>query len=287
MRKLSINPLIAAGLAVIFLSNSAPAQHKTWRLVWSDEFNGPGSSDIDQKKWTAEIGGQGWGNQELEYYTRDPKNLYLDGQGFLVIKALREKFPAEFECWYGGCQYSSARIMTRGKFEQAYGRFEARIKLPRGQGMWPAFWLLGNDIQRIGWPACGEIDVMENIGREPAMVHGSVHGPGFFGADSLHAAHGLSGDKQFADDFHLFAIEWEPREIRWYVDQQLYEIRTSAELPSNAKWVQNHPYYILLNLAVGGNWPGSPDESTVFPQALIVDYVRVYSAGPDGQVLKP
>ena len=146
-----------------------------------------------------------------------------------------------------------------------------------GQGIWPAFWLLGNDVGTVGWPTCGEIDIMENIGKEPSIVHGTIHGPGYSGGASIGAPYTLPSGK-FADDFHVFSIEWTPDTIRFYVDGALYETRTKAELPGGSKWVFDHPFFVLLNVAVGGNWPGNPDATTVFPQKLLVDYVRVYSA---------
>ena len=220
----------------------------------------------------AETGGHGWGNNELEYYTDRGRNASLDGDGNLAIQALREHFEG------GGVarEYTSARLKTQGRFEQAYGRFEARIKIPRGQGIWPAFWLLGADIPTAGWPRCGEIDVMENIGREPATVHGSMHGPGFSGGNSLTAAYGLSGGQAFADGFHVFAVEWDPGSVRFFVDANLYQTRTPADLRPGQAWVFDHPFFVILNVAVGGDWPGGPDGTTVFPQAMLVDYVRVY-----------
>ena len=150
------------------------------------------------------------------------------------------------------------------------------MKLPSGQGVWPAFWLLGGDIETVGWPACGEIDAMENIGREPTQVHGTIHGPGYSGANAIGAPYALPGSVRFADDYHIFAVEWEQGEIRWYVDGKLYETRKKADLPVGAKWVYDHPFFIILNLAVGGDWPGNPDETTAMPQTMMVDYVRAY-----------
>jgi beta-glucanase (GH16 family) len=252
------------------------ARAQAWRLVWSDEFKGAAGAPVDARKWKAEIGGGGWGNKEFEYYSDGTKNAHLDGHGSLVIKALQETLSQDFKCWYGQCRYTSARLITKERFAQAYGRFEARIKIPYGQGIWPAFWLLGDDIDKVGWPVCGEIDIMENIGREPAMVHGTIHGPGYSGGKGIGAPYALTGDKSFADDYHLFAIEWEPQAIRFYVDGKLYATRTPAEIPTGAKWVYDHPFFIILNLAVGGSWPGEPDATTRFPQTMLVDYVRVY-----------
>jgi beta-glucanase (GH16 family) len=164
-----------------------------------------------------------------------------------------------------------------GNFQQEYGRFEARIKIPAGQGLWPAFWMLGDDIDTNGWPQCGEVDIMENIGKEPGTVHGSLHGPGYSGSNPLTASSILPGGAKLSDEFHLFAVEWEASEVRFYLDSTLYETRTPADIPMGDKWVYDHPFFILLNVAVGGSWPGDPDETTIFPQTMLVDYVRVYT----------
>lgn len=242
-----------------------------WKIVWSDEFSGP-NVNVDSTRWVIETGGSGWGNSELEYYTSRLQNAQVK-DGMLLIKAFKEKYAGA-----DGIQreYTSARLKTKGKFSITYGRIEARIRIPFGQGMWPAFWMLGSDIDQVGWPSCGEIDIMENIGREPSLVHGTVHGPGYSGANGIGASYSLANGKRFADDFHIFAVEWEPGVLRFYVDGHLYETRTPADLPANSQWVFTHPFFILLNVAVGGSWPGNPDATTVFPQTMAVDYVRVY-----------
>jgi beta-glucanase (GH16 family) len=238
----------------------------TWQIAWQDEFEGPAGSAVDGTHWTFDEGGNGWGNQELENYTRRTENAALDGSGHLAITARAESF--------GGNMYTSARLKTQGIAAFAYGRFEARVKLPEGQGIWPAFWLLGQDITSAGWPACGEIDVVENIGREPNIVHGTVHGPGYSGGAGLTAQ--LTLPARVSLDYHTFAIEWEASAIRWYVDDALYSTKTTADLPTGTRWVFDHPFFIILNLAVGGQWPGNPDATTAFPQIMLVDYVRVY-----------
>jgi beta-glucanase (GH16 family) len=243
-----------------------------WKLVWSDEFDGPNGSGVDRSKWVVETGGNKWGNEELEYYTDRKQNAFLQ-DGNLVIRALSEKYTGPDGVTMN---YTSARMKTLGKFSHTYGRYEARIKIPSGQGMWPAFWMLGDDIEKVGWPACGEIDIMENIGKEPSIVHGSIHGPGYIGTVGIEAAYTLPGKQRFADDFHVFATEWNPDSILFYVDQDLYAKRTPAELRPGWKWVFDKPLFLILNLAVGGDWPGNPDSSTVFPRDMLVDYVRVY-----------
>jgi beta-glucanase (GH16 family) len=209
-------------------------------------------------------------NGELEYYTDRPSNVALDGNGDLTITALQES--------YMGADYTSGRINTAGKFEQTYGRFEARMKLPFGQGLWPAFWLLGNNVGQAKWPACGEIDIMENVGRDPPNSNGLLHGPGYSGSNHLGGPYTLAGG--YSSDFHVFAAEWEQNVVRFYVDDNLYETLTSADLAArdpNLMWVFDHPFFIIVNVAVGGGYPGNPDSTTTFPQLLTVDYVRVYS----------
>jgi beta-glucanase (GH16 family) len=252
--------------------SSPSASSRNWVLTWSDEFNGPNGSSPDATKWVVESGGNGWGNDELEYYTPRIENLRLEN-GNLVIEAVKKEFKGADGVLR---RYTSGRLKTQGRFGQAYGRFEARIKNPSGQGVWPAFWLLGDDFPIAGWPACGEIDVMENVDVDKSRIHGSIHGPGYSARKSLSSGFTLPHGR-FSDDFHVFAVEWEPQAIRFYVDEQLYATRTPADLPEGARWVYDHPFFLILNLAVGGNLPASPDMSTEFPQRMLVDYVRVYS----------
>jgi beta-glucanase (GH16 family) len=243
--------------------------------VWRDEFDGPAGASFDRVKWVADTGGKGFGNKERQFYTTRRENVALDGKGHLVITARAEPASSAYECWYGKCLYTSARLKTQGLFSQRYGRVEARIRIPRGQGIWPAFWMLGSDIGSVGWPQSGEIDIMENIGREPAIVHGTLHGPGYSGDKSIGRTDTLSHGA-YADDFHIFEIVWQPNEIRWFVDGREYHRMTPADLPPGTKWVFDHPFFLLLNLAVGGSWPGDPDASSTFPQEMVVDYVRTY-----------
>ncbi len=268
--------ILLAGLYIAALAAAQAASPQSanpaWKLVWSDEFNGPNGSAVDSSKWAFDTGAGGWGNNELEYYTARPQNAFQQ-DGNLVIKVLQEKYTGADGIT---SNYTSARLKTLGKFSQAYGRFEARIKIPRGQGIWPAFWMLGTDIDKPGWPECGEIDIMENIGKEPTIVYGTIHGPGYSGANGIGASYALPNNQAFADDYHVFAVEWEPNVIRFYVDDHLYATRTPSDLPKGTNWVYDHPFFILLNVAVGGYWPGNPDASSVFPQTMLVDYVRVF-----------
>ena len=273
---LMIGVLLAACAGIVFARPAAQSDPAKWVLTWSDEFDGPNGSAPDPSKWTHDLGGGGWGNRELETYTDRVQNASIQ-DGMLVIRGLRETNAGK-----DGVQrdYTSARLRTQGLFSQVYGRFEARIKIPSGQGIWPAFWMLGNDIDKAGgWPNCGEIDIMENIGREPSIIHGTVHGPGYMGAKGIGAPFSLPGSQRVADDFHVFAVEWEPNQIRFYVDDRLYHTVTPARLPAGTKWVFDHPFFLILNVAVGGGWPGNPDASTVFPQSMLVDYVRVFRRG--------
>lgn len=271
MRTILLAILLAACASGAATTKPAP---KPWTLAWSDEFDGAAGATFDRTKWVADTGGEGFGNQEREFYTTRPENVATDGGGHLVITALAEPDTTARRCWYGGCRYTSARLLTRGIFAQAYGRFEARLQVPRGQGVWPAFWLLGANIDSAGWPAGGEIDVMENIGREPNVVHGTVHGPGYSGEHGIGGADTLA--HPLADDFHVYAVEWEPQEIRWYIDGRQYFRLTPAQLPQGARWVFDHPHFVLLNFAVGGGWPHDPDATSAFPQRMVVDWVRVW-----------
>jgi len=242
------------------------AQAQDRKLIWSDEFEGPAGSPPDPAKWVYDLGGGGWGNRELETYTDSRANSYLDGEGHLVIRA-HEIAPGKF---------TSARLKSQGKFDVTYGRVEARIKIPYGQGIWPAFWMLGSNISEKDWPQCGEVDVMENIGREPDIVHGTVHGPGYSGGNGITKPFQLAAGR-FADDYHVYAVEWSPEHIEFQVDGHPYQTVTPASLPAGTKWVFDRPFFILLNLAVGGEWPGNPNKTSVFPQTMLVDYVRVWA----------
>ena len=252
--------------------STTPSPSPTYQLVWSDEFGGADGTAPDASKWAIQTGGGGWGNNELEYYTARPQNVQVSG-GNLIITAIKEDYTGADGI---ARHYTSARLQTKGLFTQQYGRFEARIQIPKGQGMWPAFWMLGNNIDTAGWPACGETDIMENIGKEPSIVHGTLHARGY-PPEGYTAAYTLPNGQNFADDFHIFAAEWEPQQIRLYVDGTLYATDTQSASPAPASWpFDGQPFFMLLNLAVGGKWPGDPDSTTRFPQQMLVDYVRVY-----------
>lgn len=269
---LLVGSLMFSALTPPSSADSGPSE----TLVWGDEFDCKAGSAPDPDRWRHDVGGHGWGNQELQYYTDGAENTYLDGQGNLVIEA--RPAPAGLSCHYGACQYTSGRLLTMGTFAHAYGRYEARIRIPGGQGLWPAFWMLGDDIATNPWPGSGEIDVMENIGREPGTVWGSLHGPGYSGAQSSNGSFTLPNGRALSEDFHTYAIEWTPERITWYLDDVAYSTKTAEDL--NGPWLFDKPHFLLLNLAVGGSWPGSPDATTQFPARMVVDHVRVYDLAP-------
>jgi beta-glucanase (GH16 family) len=269
----AVSAIALATLVVSAGANAAGTQDTragAAAVTFEDNFDGAAGAAVDGAKWVTETG-DNVSNHERQYYTNSTSNAALDGQGNLVITARKEN-PAGYQCWYGSCEYTSARLNTSGKFSQTYGHYEARLTMSRGQGMWPAFWMLGNDIGSAGWPQCGEIDIMENVGFEPSQVHGTIHGPGYSGSGGVGAGYSIGG--AFADDFHTFAVDWSPNKIVWSVDGNVYQTRTPADVNGN-QWVFDKPFFIILNLAVGGYWPGDPDGSTAFPNTLVVDYVRV------------
>ncbi|WP_417950315.1 family 16 glycosylhydrolase [Flagellimonas meishanensis] len=234
------------------------------QLTMSDEFDTNGAPDSSIWGFDIGTGENGWGNQELQYYTDRPENVKVQN-GILLITANQESFE--------GSNYTSARLITKDKFEQRYGRFEARIRLPYGQGIWPAFWMLGADIDDNPWPGAGEIDIMEYRGQNPTILVGSVHGPGYSGGQAISKEYTLTNDR-FDTGFHVFGIEWGPEYINFYVDDVLYNQITPEDVTGT--WVFDKPFFILMNLAVGGTFVGSPNAETEFPQTMLVDYVRVY-----------
>jgi beta-glucanase (GH16 family) len=231
-----------------------------------DEFDVAGVPNSDIWGFDIGKGTDGWGNKELQYYTDRSDNVIVE-DGMLKITAVSES--------YQGAPYTSARLKTQGKFEQKYGRFEARIKLPWGQGIWPAFWMLGSNFDTVSWPQCGEIDIMEFKGQEPTKINGSLHGPGYSAATPVTKSYELINDR-FDTGFHVFGIEWGEDYINYYVDDVLYNQITPED--ADGEWVFNQPFFIILNLAVGGDYVGAPTTDTVFPQEMLVDYIRVYSA---------
>lgn len=293
--KLSPSPAVQRVLLALLLL-SPMSGRAGWQLAWSDEFTQADGSSPDPAKWGYDIGGGGYGNNELESYTSRTNNARIEG-GQLVIEARQENYTGPDNIFRN---YTSARMLTKGKWSWTYGRIEARIKIPKGQGIWPAFWMLGTNISAgVNWPNCGEIDIMENIGKtaEQGKVYGTIHGPqsggDYNGGAGVGGNYTLPGGALFADDYHVFAVEWTTNQFKWYVDSTLYFTATPASLPGGATWVFTNAQFLLLNVAVGGNWPGNPDGTTVFPQKMLVDYVRVYNyvasapAAPTGLSVSP
>lgn len=236
---------------------------RDWQLVWSDDFNGTAGSRPDDSKWGFDLGNNnGWGNQELENYTDNPENVALDGNGNLVITAIKN-----------GNSFTSARVKTQNKFTQAYGKFEARLKTPYGPGVWPAFWMLGANVGEVGWPQCGEIDIMEMRGQAPSVIHGTIHGPGYSAGNAVSSSFTLENSR-FDLDYHIFAVEWTEDRLDFFCDGYLYKRITKKDVPG--QWVYDHPFYLMLNIAVGGTFAGFPTDQTPFPQKMTIDYVRVY-----------
>ena len=239
--------------------DNSELEDRSYQLVWQDEFNTNGALDVS--KWTYDLGAGGWGNNELQTYTNNAQNVII-ADGSLKITAINN-----------GGSFTSARIKTQGLFAQKYGRFEARIKTPYGPGMWPAFWMLGENIETAPWPQCGEIDIMELRGQEPHIIHGTIHGPGYSGGNPITKSYALVNNR-FDVDFHLFAVEWDEDKIDFFVDDYLYQRIERKDVPG--EWVYDQPFFIILNVAVGGNYVGFPTSQTPFPQTMTVDYVRVY-----------
>lgn len=254
-------------LTIVLLSSCKKDAKQTlpqrnFELTWSDDFTGAAGTAPSAANWAFDLGGGGWGNSELQTYTSNANNIKLDGSGKLVITAINN-----------AGNFTSARIKTKGLFAQAYGRFEARIKTPTGPGIWPAFWMLGSNIDTKPWPQCGEIDIMEQRGQEPHVTHGSLHGPGYSGCCPITKPYGLTNGR-FDADFHIYAIEWGEDYIDYFVDDFLFQRITPENV--SGEWVFNQPFFIILNVAVGGNFVGFPTSGTPFPQSMYVDYVKVY-----------
>ena len=267
--KINIKYLQLLFVLIIFLNSSCSNNEKQTvtklnQIVLQDEFDVTGAPNTELWGNNIGTGKSGWGNSELQYYTDRPQNIKVE-DGFLKITAIKES--------YMGSAYTSARILTKGKFEQKYGRYEARIKVPYGKGLWPAFWLLGANSDTAIWPQCGEVDIMEYLGNNPTSVFGTLHGPGYSGSNAVTKAFELKNNR-FDNDFHVFGIEWGENYVNFYVDDVLYNQITPKD--AKGEWVFNQPFYIILNMAVGGNYPGNPNSETVFPQTMVVDYVRVY-----------
>jgi beta-glucanase (GH16 family) len=260
-------------------SPPSPPPPTVWSLVWSDEFDGSSGAQIDASKWNYETGDGcpqncGWGNNEKEYYTNSPENIALNGIGQLMIVARRA--PAALSCYYGPCRYTSAKITTRNKMIAPSGRVEARIKLPKGQGLWPAFWMLGTGFPAVGWPACGEIDIIENKGSQPTMTSSALHGPGYSGNTPFaHVQTFPNGGT--TDEFHVYAVEWDSQHVEYFVDGGSHYKVSRAQAEAYGRSVLGESFFVITNLAVGGHFDGDPQSDAIFPATMLVDYVRVYA----------
>ena len=267
--------LFAAAVVATTLASSLFAVSRNDKaeaaVVWNEEFNGGAGTGVDGSKWNFDTGGSGWGNQELQYYTSGTSNVAMDGQGHLVITA-RKGSGGHNDCWNGTCQFTSGRIQTSGKFNQQYGHIEARIQVPNGSGLWPAFWMLGGS----NWPTDGEIDIMEVVGRDPNRLYGTLHGPGYSGANGY--GNNIVAGSPWYQAFHNFAVDWTANQVVWTVDGQEYFRATPASLTAakgNVSWVYNHAFFIILNLAVGGNFGQGDPASLPAESRLLIDYVHV------------
>ncbi len=243
---------------------STPKTYPGYTLDFADEFS---NKDIDQSVWAYDIGGSGWGNNELENYTDNKANSYITSPGYLVIEARQEKL--------GNNNYTSARLKSQGKKSFNLGRIDMRANVPTSSGMWPALWMLGDNITTVGWPKCGEIDIMEIIGREPGKVYGTSHfGPSGGSANTQDGGNYSLKSGTFSDQFHVFSIIWQQDSVKYLVDDIAYNTTTRDKVGSSYPF--NAPFFIIMNVAVGGDWPGPPNGSTIFPQRMFVDYVRVF-----------
>lgn len=246
-----------------------------WTLVWSDEFDGAGGTGADATKWTHDIGDGcsagicGWGNNEKEYYTNSADNIALNGAGQLEIVA--RVAPAGLTCYYGACRYTSAKIHTRGKMNAEPGRVEARIKLPTGQGLWPAFWMLGSGFPNTPWPQCGELDIMEFRGSQPSLMSSAIHGPGYSGATPFAHTHTLP-----SGEYHTYSVIWDATNVQFFVDGVVHYTVSRSDLERFGNSVLGQSYFVILNLAVGGHFDGDPASDAILPATMVIDYVRVY-----------
>jgi beta-glucanase (GH16 family) len=256
------------------------------RLAWSDEFTGPARTAPDGTKWTYDWGAWGWGHHELQYYTPPPANAALDGRGHLAITARRGRIPGTRRTGY-----TSGKILTRNRVELQYGQIEARIRIPRGKGLLAAFWTLGADNHIVGWPRSGELDIMEFLGQATNVLLGAVHGP--LGRPGPHGRpdYGLESRawsrRSFADGFHVYGVRWSPRRVTFTLDGRPYGTWTPRHLPRGASWVFERPQFLVLSLAVGGEWPGRPNAQTRLPRTMLVDWVRVYDVRVGARTIVP
>lgn len=286
--KLLVASLSIASLALVVAS--APSQSATAattkKLLWSQEFNGKKRVGVDKRYFTHDLGnGFGWGNNEKQYYTASSSNILTDGKGNLVITAKRIPETSSILNFCDDCQFTSAKVKTADKLGFMYGRLEARIKTPAGSGMWPAFWMLGASLtEGDTWPDCGEIDILEGKGSEPNRVYGTIHGPGYFGGDGSQRGYGFDNMVPLTSGFNVYAIEWRKNAIDFYFNNNKYYSITAAQVKPNA-WVFNKEFFLILNLATGGNFEPNIDPA-VQTAALSIDYIRYYSINGVGKLIK-
>ncbi len=281
MSSVTLRGWVAAAVMAA-LAAALPLRAQGWKLVWSDEFNGAAGSLPDGKSWTYDTGNGGFGNPEVEFYCvpgsdtppcrRDVPNAAMDGHGHLVIQAVRD----------ASGQWTSARLKTEGLRQFRYGRMEARMKLPVGDGFWPAFWMLGADVDTAHWPECGEVDIMEWVQKYgPTATSSTTHGPGYSADKGPTKSYAFPGGARVDAGFHTYGVIWGPDRLAYYRDDpaNVFETLTPAQLPPGSRWVFDHPFFLLLNLAIGkGGFPGTTDASTPGTATMLVDYVRVYQA---------
>jgi beta-glucanase (GH16 family) len=273
--------LACAGQTTSSAPITTPPPTSAWTQVWSDEFDGPAGARVDGTKWNYNLqdgcnsgsGNCGWGNNEKEYYSDAPENIALNGQGQLMIVA--RVAPPGLSCYYGPCRYTSAKITTRGKMNAAPGRVEARIKLALGQGLWPAFWMLGQGDPTLSWPACGELDIMENKGSQASTSSSAIHGPGYSG-NTPFAHSNVVSPSTLSSDFHVFAVEWDKDHATFYVDGFAHYSVSRNDLQNYGPSILDQGYFVILNLATGGHFDGDPASDAIFPATMLVDYVRVF-----------
>jgi beta-glucanase (GH16 family) len=254
-----------------YVGDRAPAATPYTHLVWSDDFSGPAGA-APSPRWVRDAGVYGARDHELEYYTAGRANAALDGHGHLAIVARPQTTVADGTTW----RFTSARLETQGTFSTTYGLIEARMRIPAGFGLWSSLWMLGDNFGSVGWPACGELDVMEALGQYPFKARSTLHGPAGAGGSAYALGQDFVATSSLASGFHTYGVSWSRNSITWLFDHVPYATATPADLTPGERWVFNHPFHLVLNLAVGGNWPGPPDAFTPFPAKLLVDWVRVY-----------
>jgi len=278
------------GVVSLSVTPAATATPPKVRTLWNQHFNGKAGSKVDPKFWSYDLGnGMGWGNLEQQYYTNKTANIAMDGKGKLIINAIKlnpdDPKDQYITNWCGDCRFSSAKIVTRGKLGFKYGTISARMKLPEGVGMWPAFWMLGVPRKTCdGWPSCGEIDIVEARGSQPYHSVSSLHGPGYSGGNAL-SNYFFSGNEPLTAGYHVYRVDWLPNSIKFYVDGELIGSRTRTSIAPN-QWVFNAEFYLILNLATGGNFDGGALDENIPKASLYIDYIRYQTLNGQGTLIR-